>query len=130
MTRTRLSLCYLGAYLVAIGLGLLAAPHTTLAVLGSHGDYGDIFPRVAGMFMSGLGLSVFGMIRSRSESQYLQTLVVRGYFIACLATFFTMTRDPFFVVLIAIVGVGAVLTLGSYALDRVEMRSVHRAHRN
>jgi small basic protein len=118
VTRTRLSLYYLASYLVLIGLGLLAWPHATLTLLRSNGNYNDVFSRVAGMFMSGMGLSIFGMIRARSEQQYPATLFVRTYFIACLIVFYAMTRDPFFVVLIAIVIFGFVLTLGSYLLDR------------
>jgi hypothetical protein len=118
VTRTRLSLYYLASYLVLIGFGLLVWPHATLTLLRSNGNYNDVFSRVAGMFMSGMGLSIFGMIRARSERQYPATLFVRIYFIACLIVFYAMTRDPFFVVLIAIVIFGFVLTLGSYLLDR------------
>ena len=68
MNRTRISLFYLGSYLAIIGFGLLFVPHETLMVLQSDGDYGDVFPRVAGMLMSGLGLSIFGMIRARRQA--------------------------------------------------------------
>jgi hypothetical protein len=118
MSRTRLSLFYLGSYLSLIGLGLLLAPHETLRILRSNQDYGDVFPRVAGMLMSGMGLSIFGMIRARSAAQYPATLVVRVYFIACFITFYSMTRDPLFLVLLGIVGLGFVLTLTAYLLDR------------
>lgn len=118
MNRTRLSLYYLGSYLVVIGFGLLVAPRTALYILQSNGDYGDIFPRVAGMLMSGLGLSIFGMIRARSYQQYPATLLMRLYFIVCIVAFFLMTHDPLFLVLIVIVGFGLILTLGSYLADR------------
>jgi hypothetical protein len=118
LNRTRLSLFYLGSYLVIIGFGLLFTPHATLKVLQSNGDYGDIFPRVTGMFMSGLGLSVFGMIRARSHELYPATLFIRAYFIACFAGFYAMSDDPLFLVLIGIVGLGIILTLSSYLLDR------------
>ncbi|MEW6436865.1 MAG: hypothetical protein AB1508_06815 [Pseudomonadota bacterium] len=122
MTRTRLSLYYLASYLVVIGFGLLAWPHATLVLLRSNGDYSDVFTRLAGMFMSGMGLSIFGMIRARSEQQYPTTLFVRTYFIASLVAFYAMTKDPFFLVLIAIVVLGFVLTLGAYLLDRQALR--------
>jgi hypothetical protein len=118
MNRTRLSLFYLGSYLAIIGFGLLFAPHGTLKILQSNGDYGDIFTRVAGMLMSGLGLSIFGMIRARSSELYPATLFMRVYFIACIVAFYAMTGDPLFLVLVGIVGLGFVLTLGSYLLDR------------
>lgn len=118
MSRTRLSLFYLGSYLFIIRIGLLLAPRETLKILQSNGDYGDVFPRVAGMLMSGLGLSIFGMIRARSSELYPATLIIRVYFIACIGAFYAMTRDPLFLLLIGIVGLGLVLTLGSYLLDR------------
>jgi len=108
----------LGSYLVLIGFGLLFAPHETLKILLSNRGYDDIFVRIAGMLMSGLGLSIFGMIRARSSELYPATLLMRVYFIACFVAFYATTRDPLFLVLIGIVGLGLVLTLGSYLLDR------------
>jgi len=118
MNRTRLSLFYLGSYLAIIGFGLLLAPYGTLTVLQSNADYGDVFPRVAGMLMSGLGLSIFGIIRARSSELYPATLLIRVYFIACIAVFYAMTGDPLFLVLVGIVGLGLVFTLSAYLLDR------------
>jgi len=118
MNKTRLSLFYLGSYLVLIGLGLLLVPYGTLKILQSNGDYGDAFPRVAGMLMSGLGVSIFGIIRARSYKLYPATLFIRAYFIVCLVAFYATTRDPLFLVLIGIVGLGLVLTLISCILDR------------
>ena len=118
MNRTRISLFYLGSYLAIIGFGLLFVPHETLMVLQSNGDYGDAFPRLAGMLMSGLGLSILGMIRARAYELYPSTLFMRVYFIVCIAAFYAMTHDAFFLVLIVIVGLGLALTLGSYLLDQ------------
>jgi len=72
--------------------------------------------------MSGLGLSVFGMIRARSYGQYPATLFMRVYFITCFVVFYLMTRDPLFIVLMGIVGLGLALTLASYLLDRKSSR--------
>ena len=72
--------------------------------------------------MSGLGLSVFGMIGAHSAELYPATLFMRVYFIACILAFYTMTADPLFLVLVGIVGLGFVLTLGSYLLDRKASR--------
>ena len=116
--KTRLSLFYLGSYLALIGFGLLFVPHRTLKLLLSNRNYDDIFVRIAGMLMSGLGLSIFGMIRARSSALYPATLLMRVYFISCFVVFYVMTRDPLFLVLIGIVGLGLVLTLSSYLLDR------------
>ena len=68
--------------------------------------------------MSGLGLSIFGMIRAHSSKLYPATLLMRVYFIACIVAFYAMTGDPLFLILVGIVGLGFILTLGSYLLDR------------
>ena len=101
---------YLGSYLAIIGFGLLFVPHETLKILQSNGNYDDVFPRV------------FGMIRARATELYPATLVIRVYFIGCIGAFYAMTSDPLFLVLIVIVGLGFVLTLGSYLLDRKSSR--------
>ena len=118
--RTRLSLLYLASYLTLIGFGLLFLPDTTLRLLQSNAEYGNIFPRLAGMLMSGLGLSVFGIIRVGVPELYPVTLLIRVYFLVCLAFFYRMTTDPLFLVLIVIVGIGFVLTLSAHLRDRRE----------
>ena len=70
------------------------------------------------MLASGLGLSILGMIRARSEVQYPATLMVRAYFIICLAAFYWMSRDPLFLVVLGVVAVGFVLTFTTYLTDR------------
>ena len=119
-SRTRLSLLYLASYLTLIGFGLLFLPDKTLRLLQSNAEYGDIFPRIAGMLMSGLGLSVFGIIRVGVPELYPVTLFIRVYFLVCLAFFYWMTTDPLFLVLIVIVGIGFVLTLSAHLRDRRE----------
>lgn len=122
MNRTRnlthSSLFYLCSYLLLGGLLLLVFPAEGLTLFLSTGNYGDVFPRVAGMLLVGLGLIVVAIIRTRSEAMYPATLVVRAFFLVCLAAFYVAYRDPLFIVLFAIVGFGAVLTLTSYSLDR------------
>src|SRR5258706_309275 len=49
MTRTRFSLFYLAGYLIPAGLLLLLAPTFSTRLLLSNGDYGDVFPRLAGI---------------------------------------------------------------------------------
>lgn len=48
MHRTRLSLLYLAGYLTFAGLALLLVPTFALRLLFSNGDYGGVFPRLAG----------------------------------------------------------------------------------
>jgi hypothetical protein len=44
--------------------------------------------------------------------------LVRAFFLVCIATFYAMTRDPFFLVLLAVVGFGFVWTGLSYLSER------------
>ena len=118
MSRTRMSLYYLCTYLLLGGFVLLFFPAEGLKLFLATGDYGDVFPRVAGMLLAGLGMVVFAIIYTRSEAMYPATLVVRTFFLVCFAAFYWLTRDPLFLVLLGIVGFGFVLTVTSYLLDR------------
>ena len=62
------------------------------------------------MLMAGLGMSPFGIIRTRAEANYPGTLLVRGFFLICIVTLCAATRDPFFLVLLGVVGFGFALT--------------------
>jgi hypothetical protein len=110
MNRTRLSLHYLYSYLIVIGLALLFFPKEGLRLLLSNGDYGGVMPRFAGMLMAGLGMNIFGIVLWRTETQYPRTLLVRAFFLVCIITLYVMSRDPFFLVLFAVVGFGFIWT--------------------
>jgi hypothetical protein len=112
------SLYYLAGYLLAGGFALLLAPDHTLKILFSNGDYGEIFPRLAGMLMSGLGMTIVGIIRARAQALYPATLLVRSYFIVCLVCLYWWARDPFFLVVLAVVSIGVGITLTTYLVDR------------
>jgi hypothetical protein len=58
VNRTHASLYYLASYLTIGGIALLLAPQQALKLLLSNGSYGEVFPRVAGMLLTGLGLTV------------------------------------------------------------------------
>jgi hypothetical protein len=112
----------LASYLTLIGLGLLFLPDATLCLLQSNGQYGNIFPRLVGMLMSGMGISVLGMFRARVSELYPATLWIRIFFLVCLAVFYGMSADPLFLVLMVIVAIGFVLTLGSFLVDRSDLK--------
>ena len=118
MTRTRFSLFYLAGYLIPAGLLLLLAPTFSTRLLLSNGDYGEVFPRLAGMLLIGLGILVVQIIRLRLDQLYTTTLVIRLFFVVCLVVFYAMSGDPFFLVLVAIVGFGLIFTGISFYLDR------------
>lgn len=118
MERTRLSLFYLAGYLLPSGVMLLVAPRFALKLLLSNSDYGDVFPRTAGMLLVGLGIMIVQIIRLRLSSVYLTTLIVRSFFFVCLISFYLLNHDPFFLILLVILSVGMILTTMSYYLDQ------------
>lgn len=80
MNRTRLSLYYLCSYLLVGGLVLLFYPKEGLALFMSNGVYGDVMPRVAGMLLAGLGMTVFAIIsRAPKRSTRRRSLSVRFF---------------------------------------------------
>ena len=118
MTRTRLSLFYLAGYLAFAGLALLLVPGFALQLLFSNGDYGETFPRLAGMLLLGLAALISQIIRYRLEVLYPITLLVRLFFLAVLAYMFLASSDPFFAVVFGIVLLGVLLTGYSYLTER------------
>jgi len=128
MPRTRLSLFYLIGYLVPSGLAFLFAPQLTLKLLFSNGSYGDVMPRLVGVFILTLGLLAFQIVRHRMEALYTTLLGLRVGILAALLGLFVYSSDPLFIVLIGVVGLGAVLTATSYWLDRQGRLAAQGSH--
>jgi uncharacterized protein YjeT (DUF2065 family) len=116
--RTHLSLFYLATYLVGAGVALVFVPSLTLKLLFSNGSYGDVMPRLLGVVLLALGLVIVQIIRHRVEALYSTTLGVRVIIVAVLVTLFVYSKDPLFISLIVVVGIGMILTGTSYLLDR------------
>jgi uncharacterized protein YjeT (DUF2065 family) len=102
----RLTLSYLAAYLLIGGLGLLLAPALALRLLLSSGAYGDIMPRVVGLFMVVLGGVILQFVRARDYRYYLYTIVARSFMVLVMTGLYFYSRDPLFLVLDAIVLIG------------------------
>lgn len=118
MKRTRLSLFYLAGYLLLSGIFLMVAPQFALRLLFSNGAYGDVMPRLLGVVLFALGVVIVQIIRFRLDVLYTTTLFVRGVILLVLLALYVYSRDPFFLVLLRVVGLGVVLTTTSYLLDR------------
>jgi uncharacterized protein YjeT (DUF2065 family) len=117
MRKTWLSLHYLAGYLSVGGLAFLLTPQTAAALFQSNGTYNDLMLRLVGLMMLGLAVFVIRIIVTRATEFYRTTLLVRAGFLAGLAVFYVLYEDPMLLVLLAIVGLGFVLTLSSYLLD-------------
>ena len=118
MQKTRLSFYYLAGYLSIGGLALLFAPAPSAKLFLSNVEYDPVMLRMNGMFMLGIAIIIIQFIRHQVTVLYSTTLVVRSLFLACLAAFYFMSSNPFFLVILAIVALGFVLTGLSYLSDR------------
>ena len=119
--RTRASLYYVATYLTATGVGLAVAPQQVLKMLLSNGHYDSVFVRFSGILMIGLGFVVIQLIRHRAAALYPGTLLIRGIIWVAVGGLYVSTGDPFFLVVLAVVGAGMLWTGIAYYLD-------HRKH--
>ena len=128
MKKTRLSFTYLIGYLVLGGAGLVMAPDFGFQLLGAKGSYPTPLVRLLGAFLLALAVIVIQIVRHRIESLYRTTLLVRLPLVVTTLALYTQTRDPVFLSLAAIVGVGMVLTtLGMVTDDRARFRKASQA---
>ena len=102
----RVTLVYLASYLGVGGLGLLLAPDLALSLLLSTGEYGDVMPRVVGMFMLVLSYLITSFIRRGDFSYYVATIVARTFIVVVLGVLYLRSGDRLFLVLEAIVLLG------------------------
>jgi hypothetical protein len=102
----RLTFIYLASYLLVGGLGLLIVPELTLWLLLSNGSYGDVMPRLVGVFMVALGGVVLQFVRARDYRYYGYTIIARIFIVVALTVLYFKAGDPLFLVLDAIVLVG------------------------
>ncbi|HWP83766.1 MAG TPA: hypothetical protein VNN17_01125 [Terriglobia bacterium] len=108
--RTRASLCYVATYLTATGIALAVAPQFTLRLLFSNGSYDSVFVCFSGLLMTGLGIVVIQLIRHNAVQLYPTTLLLRAFLWVAVAGLYLVTRDPFFLVVLAVVGAGMLWT--------------------
>jgi uncharacterized protein YjeT (DUF2065 family) len=118
MKKTRLSLFYLAGYLLIGGIGFLFSPKATLIIFLSNGNYSDFMLRIMGVFLLSLFIVVLQIIRRHVAELYLTTLVVRAWLLSAFTVFYIIYRDPMLLVLLAIVGLGVLMTVTSYIVDR------------
>jgi hypothetical protein len=122
MRLTRLSLYYLATYLTITGLLWLFIPAQAFRLMLSTGTYDAVFPRVCGLLLLGIGILVIQIIRLQVEAIYGTTLIVRALFLIGFLWVYLTTRDPLFLVVLGVVGLGVTLTGTSYLLDRRRQR--------
>jgi hypothetical protein len=115
---------YLATYLTVGGAGLLVAPDLALRLLLSDGVYGDVMPRVVGMFMLVLAGFVTNFVRRRDYSYYAYTVLARTFIVLTLTVLYWNTGDPLFLVLDAIVLVGLLPAMYVQWVGRASSRRI------
>ncbi|MBM2841667.1 MAG: hypothetical protein HW412_2195 [Bacteroidetes bacterium] len=118
MNRTRFSLFYVAGFLTFAGIFMLVDPRTATQLLLSNTDYGDIMPRLAGGLLVGLAMIVVQIIRFRAESLYTTTIAVRIVFCLIFIWLYAIGHDPMFLILLAVVGLGVIMSAMSYFFDK------------
>lgn len=125
MARTRRSLYYLVTYLLLTGLGLMTAPGAVLRFLFASRAYDDVMPRFAGILMVAIALIVSQIIRFRVEPLYPATVIIRLVIWLYVLWLYFHSGEQFFLAVLAVLGLGIVLTGVSYLTERP--RSAARA---
>jgi hypothetical protein len=92
-------------------------------LLFSNGSYGDVMPRLVGVFMVALGGAVFEFVRARDYRYYQYAIVARIFIVVALTALYTKARDPLFLVLDAIVLIGLLPSIYVAFLARPAMGS-------
>jgi len=114
----RVTLIYLTSYLFLGGLGLLVFPDLALRLLLSNGSYGDVMPRVVGMFMLVLSGFIFQFVYRRDYRYYAYAVFARSFIVLVLTALYFTTSDPLFLALDAIVLVGLLPSIYVLAIRR------------
>lgn len=83
-----------------------------------------MIPRLLGVVLFVLGVLIVQIIRHRLDVLYPTTLAVRLFICTGLVALWRYARDPFFLVLLAIVGFGVLLTGATWLTERSEARPV------
>ena len=108
MKAKKITLTYLVTYLAIGGLGFTLFPNQVLELFLSNGDYGDIMPRMTGMFMCALSFLIFRIIRNEDWYYYTATIYVRSAIVLILSWLFYKSSDPMLLILMGIVLIGLI----------------------
>ena len=114
----KITLTYLYSYLAVGGLGFSFFPKLTLELFFSNGEYDQIMVRLVGMFMLALAFLIYQMVRRSDWTYYTSTIAVRTAIVLFLIWIYYSSRDPLFLILLAIVLIGLVPSYVVWWRDR------------
>lgn len=108
MKARRMTLTYLATYLLLGGVGFASFPAPVLQLFQSTGDYGDIMPRIVGMFMCALGLLIWRILKNEDWKYYSLTIYIRSAIVLFLVWIYFKSQDPMWLILTGVVLVGLI----------------------
>ncbi|MDH3471436.1 MAG: hypothetical protein OEM94_08995 [Acidimicrobiia bacterium] len=111
-------LTYVVGYLTFGGLGMAIVPDQFLDLFQSNQEYGDVMPRVVGMFMITLAAFIAMTIYFEDYKYYPFSIAARTFIVLVLFAVYFIDRDPFFLVINAIVLVGLIPSYVVLARER------------
>ena len=89
-----------------------------MRLLLSNRQYDDTFPQFTGIMMVGLGIVVLTVIKYGNPIFYRMTLIVRLVLFAGILGLYLKTRDPLFLVVLCVLGLGVLITGSIYLSER------------
>lgn len=81
-------------------------------------DYGLVAPRLVGIMTFSIGYLVFEIIRFRVKLLYPATIVIRLLMGAVFLSLYFYTSNPLFITMLLIGGVGVILTIVAYIIEK------------
>ncbi len=115
----KITLIYLASYLFIGGIGFGFIPEMVLKIFMSTGIYGDIMPRVVGMFMIVIGFLITLFIKNEDYKYYLPTIIARSFIVIFLGALYFKTNDPLFIILDIIVLIGLLPSIYIFIKDKL-----------
>ena len=94
------------------------APNAILKLLFATREYDDVMPRFVGILMVALSLVISQIVRFRLERLYPITVVIRLVIWFYVLWLYIYSGDTFFAIVLAVVGLGIVLTAVTYLMER------------
>lgn len=104
----KLSWTYLATYLLVGGLGFAFLPELSLKLFLSDGNYGDIMPRLVGMFMLALGGLIATMTINNDFRYYPYAVFIRTGMVIFISWLYLISKDTMMLVILVIVLTGLI----------------------
>jgi len=108
MKAQKITLTYLVTYLAIGAIGFLLIPDQILDLFLSTGSYGEIMPRIVGMFMCALSFLIYRILKNEDWHYYSATIYVRSAIVLILSLLYYKSKDPMLLILLGIVLIGLI----------------------